>query len=69
MVLGVVNLPAHFLVWVVSEEASFLKGKFVWANWDVEELKALKGGIEGGSLLTVGLEGQTDWKYKSPPAQ
>lgn len=33
------DLPGHFLVWLASPEASFLNGKFVWANWDVEELK------------------------------
>ena len=36
---GVVELPASFAVWIVSPEAEFLKGKFVWSNWDVEELK------------------------------
>ncbi|KAL3428730.1 oxidoreductase [Aspergillus tetrazonus] len=27
-----VELPAHFLVWLASDEAKFLKDKFVWAN-------------------------------------
>jgi hypothetical protein len=44
-------------VWLASEEASFLKGKFVWVNWDVEELKGRKEEIEGTALLTLGLDG------------
>lgn len=35
-----VSLPADFLVWAASPEAEFLKGKLVWSNWDVEELRA-----------------------------
>lgn len=33
------QLPADFAVWLASPEARFLKGRFVYANWDVEELK------------------------------
>ncbi|KAF5985538.1 peroxisomal short-chain alcohol dehydrogenase [Fusarium coicis] len=33
------NLPGHFSVWEATPEASFLHGRFVWANWDVDELK------------------------------
>ncbi|KAK2044678.1 short chain dehydrogenase [Colletotrichum somersetense] len=32
-------LPGNFAVWAASEEARFLHGRFVWAKWDVEELK------------------------------
>ncbi|KAK2060396.1 short chain dehydrogenase [Colletotrichum caudatum] len=32
-------LPGSFAVWAASEEARFLHGRFVWAKWDVEELK------------------------------
>ncbi|KAG4423647.1 hypothetical protein IFR04_003192 [Cadophora malorum] len=34
------KLPGHFCVWLASPEADFLHGKFVWSNWDVDELKA-----------------------------
>lgn len=34
------ELAGDFYVRALSEEAKFLKGKFVWVNWDVEELKA-----------------------------
>jgi NAD(P)-dependent dehydrogenase (short-subunit alcohol dehydrogenase family) len=51
-----VELPGAFCVWLASSEAVFLKGKFVWSNWDVEELKERKSEIEGG-LLEFGLVG------------
>jgi hypothetical protein len=42
---------------LVSPEAAFLKGKFVWANWDVEELVERKEEILNTDLLDVGLKG------------
>lgn len=27
------SLPANFAVWLASQEARFLRGKFVWAMW------------------------------------
>ncbi|KAF2160132.1 hypothetical protein M409DRAFT_60239 [Zasmidium cellare ATCC 36951] len=33
------QLPADFAVWLASPEARFLRGRFVYANWDVDELK------------------------------
>ncbi|KAJ3867199.1 short-chain dehydrogenase/reductase [Lentinula novae-zelandiae] len=35
-------LPADFAVWSASPEAAWLHGRFVWAHWDVDELKADK---------------------------
>ncbi|TGJ81778.1 hypothetical protein E0Z10_g6984 [Xylaria hypoxylon] len=52
-----INLPAHFLVWAASDEAKFLKNKFVWANWDVDEMKAREQEIAGSPELMVGLNG------------
>lgn len=26
-------------MWAASDEAKFLHGRFVWANWDVDELQ------------------------------
>ncbi|KAI1779463.1 putative NADP(+)-dependent dehydrogenase [Hypoxylon cercidicola] len=43
-----ISLPADFLVWITSPEANFLKGKLVFAAWDVEELKNRKKEIVGG---------------------
>lgn len=53
----IVNLPAHFFVWLASREAEFLKGKFVWANWDVDDLKARADEIKDSLLLRVLLNG------------
>lgn len=59
-VMDSAQLPGHFAVWLCSEEAKFLRGKFVWSNWDVEELVAKKGEIEGSLLLTANCVG---WPY------
>ncbi|KAF3031502.1 hypothetical protein E8E12_000854 [Didymella heteroderae] len=40
MPMDTVDLPAHFLVWLSTSIARFLNVKTVWANWDVDELKA-----------------------------
>ncbi|KAH7466337.1 hypothetical protein FOMA001_g16582 [Fusarium oxysporum f. sp. matthiolae] len=52
-----VELPAHFIVWLTSVEAEFLKGKFVWANWDAQELLARAEEIKSTMLLRVTLNG------------
>jgi NAD(P)-dependent dehydrogenase (short-subunit alcohol dehydrogenase family) len=33
-----VVLPGQFAVWLASPEADFLNGRFVWAQWDVDQL-------------------------------
>ncbi|KIK52493.1 hypothetical protein GYMLUDRAFT_265411 [Collybiopsis luxurians FD-317 M1] len=52
-------LPADFSVWAASPEASWLHGRFVWASWDVDELKAdfLKQIEKESGFLKVGVEG------------
>jgi hypothetical protein len=55
--LFLVSLPASFNLWLASPEARFLKGKFLWANWDVDELKARAKEIEAGPQLSIGLVG------------
>lgn len=57
MISWVVELPGHFCVWLASAEAKFLKGKFVWANWDVPELLRRAEEIRDSRLLTIGLAG------------
>ncbi|RYP09688.1 hypothetical protein DL764_001114 [Monosporascus ibericus] len=52
-----VQLPAHFLVWMASPEAAFLRGRCTWANWDVEELKAQRAKISDGLFMTAGFKG------------
>ncbi|KAL9120136.1 MAG: hypothetical protein Q9187_003306 [Circinaria calcarea] len=60
MPMDQVQLPAHFIVWLASPEASFLKGRVVWANWDVDELKAQAQEIQAGQQMTGGIIG---WPY------
>ncbi|THW92614.1 oxidoreductase [Aureobasidium pullulans] len=57
-----VSLPASFIVWLASPEASFLKGKYLWANWDVDELKAQAKKIQDTAYLSVSLVG---WPFES----
>ena len=53
-----VELPGHISVWLASPEAEFLKGRFLYANWDVEEMKAKKEEIAvDPDFLTLGLNG------------
>lgn len=50
------DLPAHFALWLAGPETRFLHGRFVWANWDVDELIALKGRLgHEERFLTIGL--------------
>lgn len=55
-----VSLPAAAAVWLASPEALFLHGRFVWASWDVDELKSgeLRQRIdEDVMFLRVGVHG------------
>jgi hypothetical protein len=54
------NLPGQFAVWAASPEAEFLHGRFVWAGWDVDELRAgeLRKRIEEDpNFLKIGVLG------------
>ena len=44
-------LAGNFMVWLASEEAEFLRARFVWAQWDVDEMVAKKAEIEANPLL------------------
>lgn len=52
-----VDLPGHFYVWLASDEAKFLKGKYVWANWDAKELLERAEEIKSSKLLTWVVDG------------
>jgi hypothetical protein len=46
------------MVWVSSAEAEFVKGKYLWVHWDVDELKALiKQKSTERPFLTLGVNG------------
>jgi hypothetical protein len=68
-----VSLPASFHVWLASPEARFLKGKFLYSNWDVDELKARSNEFEGTKLLSVDVVGwpfgEQDWKFQITDSQ
>ncbi|KAI3391435.1 hypothetical protein diail_7359 [Diaporthe ilicicola] len=53
------NLAGNFLTWLVSAEGEFLKGKYLWVNWDVDELKARKEELSAPNKLVTGLVGWT----------
>lgn len=57
------SLPASFILWLASSEAKFLKGKFLWANWDVDELKARADEIAKSTELNIVLGG---WPFDDP---
>jgi hypothetical protein len=44
-------------VWLASDEADFLSGRFLWASWDVDELIAKKDVIQANNYLTFQLSG------------
>jgi hypothetical protein len=57
-----VTLPASFCLWLASPEARFLSGKFLWANWDIDELKARAEELKSGDELIITVNG---WPFKS----
>ena len=58
-----VSLPAHFLVWITSPEAKFLRGRWVSANWDVDELKSKSDRIQqDANYLTANIIG---WPFQA----
>ncbi|OCL02742.1 NAD(P)-binding protein, partial [Glonium stellatum] len=53
-----ITLPAAWCVWAAaSQEADFLRGRFVWANWDVTELLDRKAEILEHNLLSLAISG------------
>lgn len=50
------TLPGNFAVWASTEEARFLHGRFVWCNWDVEEMKGMKD-FDHPGFCRIGLQG------------
>lgn len=60
------SLPGGFCVWLASPEAEFLKGRFVWANWDVEELKSRAEEIQKNDLLKMKPTGWDTYKGVLP---
>jgi NAD(P)-dependent dehydrogenase (short-subunit alcohol dehydrogenase family) len=55
--LDTIQLAATFIVWAASPEAAYLKGRFLWANWDITEIKEKFTSSKDPKELTVGLFG------------
>jgi hypothetical protein len=55
------GLPGAFCVWLASPESEFLRGRFLFSNWDVVEMKAREQEIMDKDLLVLGLNG---WPLK-----
>ncbi|KAI5455989.1 hypothetical protein BGZ63DRAFT_429339 [Mariannaea sp. PMI_226] len=51
------RLAGQFFAWLCSQEADFLSGRFVWAEWDIDELKAKKEQILEDDLLLTTVDG------------
>ncbi|KAF2180458.1 short chain dehydrogenase, partial [Zopfia rhizophila CBS 207.26] len=51
------TLPAHFMVWLSHPKTKFLNGRFVFANWDVNELCAKAEEVESSLHMTIGTVG------------
>lgn len=54
------KLAGHFFAWAATDEAAFLKDRFVWAPWDIDELKAKEHEILNDDLLLSPLMGSTE---------
>ena len=52
-----INLPSSYAVWLASPAAAWLGGRFVWCQWDVDELAKMKDDIEANDELTLRLSG------------
>lgn len=65
MTLCVVSLPAHFSVWLSSKEGHAIPtGKYLWAHWDVHELKQRSRELfDDPVALTLTLSG---WPFTQP---
>ncbi|EHK24038.1 uncharacterized protein TRIVIDRAFT_46068 [Trichoderma virens Gv29-8] len=58
------SLTGDFTAWLGSEEASFLDGRFVWVNWDVDELLARKQEILDNNMYKTALAGAETNPFK-----
>jgi NAD(P)-dependent dehydrogenase (short-subunit alcohol dehydrogenase family) len=56
-------LSGDFMVWLATPEADFLRGRFVWANWDVGEMLAKEDMIETDLLLLTATLG--GWPFNN----
>ena len=55
------SLSSDMAVWLCGKEAAFLHGRYLWANWDAEELVNMKERIEENGLLKIGVVGNNSF--------
>lgn len=48
-------LPGGVAVWLTTDAAKFLNGRYMSANWDVVEMMARKAEFEGTETLQIGV--------------
>jgi short-subunit dehydrogenase len=59
------SLSSDMAVWLSGDNAGFLHGRYVWANWDVEELLGMKERILADpGYLKVGITGLDSFSVK-----
>jgi short-subunit dehydrogenase len=59
------SLSAHMAVWLAGQDSGFLHGRFVWANWDADELMGMKDRVLADSaFLKVGITGVDSFGVK-----
>ncbi|ETI19902.1 hypothetical protein G647_08917 [Cladophialophora carrionii CBS 160.54] len=51
------DLAGQFVLWAVSPEAKFLRNKYLWANWDVDELKRRREELGQPHQLNIRMNG------------
>jgi hypothetical protein len=47
------ELAGGFCVWLTKGERSWLRGRYLSVNWDVDELEKTRGEIEGTDKLKM----------------
>lgn len=57
------DLAAQLVVYLATERANFLNGRYMSANWDVTEVEAKKGDIIARDLLKFSLRGEIGRNY------
>jgi len=58
------ELPAAYCVWLTTPAADFLRGRFTYANWDVDELASKKSDIVHNNELRLAFQGFETCSWK-----
>lgn len=53
--LLVAALPANFAVWASRPEQKIFSGRYLWANWDVKELVAMREEMVEKNLFRINM--------------